>query len=198
MELYRGIEKIYPKFWQTPHGRRNMCGLLLFSAMHGNVEMLKCLVFDFEVDVNHRCEGFQGGTLIEAVSKGHEKAALYLIEAGADLYFIDDKGATAVTCAVKNGMLALVKHMVLDKHMDSSAFMDESGHSLICLAATQGHKDIVRFFIEHFGRNTIDKPCNNSYSLLSHVVAQENGKGMARWLINDMQANPESPNTEDG
>ena len=99
-------------------------------------------------------------------------------------------GRTPLCWAVERGMLAVVKHLVLHHHVKVEC--DEMGHNAICSAACFERIEVMDFFIQHFGRRIVDKPCDNDDgSLLLHAICNHQ-REMTEWLINDAGANVKS------
>ena len=137
--------------------------------------------------------------MLKRFEGGHEDIAFFLVEAGADVHKKDARGNIAVGIAALTGMVALVKYLILEKHVsvDCDSNIDKDGHSIFCAVAMAYtcHTEVMDFFVEHFGRERVtEKPCDNS-NLLLHVAGCGQPEMMS-WLINKMQADPTESFTE--
>lgn len=70
--------------------------------------------------------------------------------------------------AEQKKMVNLVKHLILDHHVDVDL---DGDHSIICQAIEDGPSDVMKFLIEHYGhQHAIEKPCKQGDSLLLHAA----------------------------
>lgn len=83
----------------------------MFSAQHGQTEMVAFFILYAEVDVNARDIGYQTA-LIQAASKGHIDTVNFLIAMDADVNLRDSDGRTALVYAELAGHTEVVETLI--------------------------------------------------------------------------------------
>ena len=72
---------------------------------------------------------------------------VYLVDAGADIFEVDEEGVGIIDDAIKKGRLDIVKFLV-DRGIDPNTTRRKSGFTPLMAAAAYGDEPIVRFLVE--------------------------------------------------
>mmetsp|Transcript_22320 Transcript_22320/g.52576 ORF Transcript_22320/g.52576 Transcript_22320/m.52576 type:complete len:914 (-) Transcript_22320:70-2811(-) len=128
----------------------------LTLAVQGNYGEIANLLVGAGADPNTPYvddEGVSHNLLFDAIMVENEEFALLLIDAGADLYYTDEKKVSTLLQASHRGLTDIVKAL-LEKHAanDSSAdYVDlasEDGITPLIAASSEGHVDAVKLLID--------------------------------------------------
>ena len=180
--------------------------VLSLAARHGNSELVKQLLNEggtkgLENDESHDTDGApdsQGNSDTDSVNatdghsplqiaalRGHTAVIHTLLEAGDSPELINTSGDTSFSLAVKGGQLAALKELLRGR----SAI--EIDFSLLHLAASQGHLEIVRELI----RNGVDPNAIGKDGSTPLLLAAEGGRAeLVKELINISRAVLEATN----
>jgi hypothetical protein len=130
------------------------------SVRKGDLQSVKKLVKDEGSDVN-AINGANQTPLIEACRNGKEDVAIYLIDHHEDVnpLLIDDSNRQAITYAAGNGMKDVcLKLLAYDGADVNGGAKDGASENSAPLwhAATEGHEDVVKFFLR---QDTVSVDC---------------------------------------
>jgi ankyrin repeat protein len=119
--------------------------LLHAAAFSGNEILVERLLAS-GLDINQRSITHGYAPLFYAAMKGHVKIVTRLLQAGASIDVMDNKGLTPLDAATNNGHLEAVKVLL---EADNGALEKlHSSKSPLFRAIQKGHARVVNFFIE--------------------------------------------------
>jgi serine/threonine-protein phosphatase 6 regulatory ankyrin repeat subunit B len=162
------------------------------AALNGHLAVVRALVEHDATLIN--LPGFAGRTaLIVAATKGHDEAAAWLLEHGADVLLHTDNGARALDMAAEGGRLALVQ-MMLERDATLLDMPGYVGRTALYAAVCGGHAELVKRLLER-GADPA-KRCDNGARALD-TVAELGNLSMVRLLIERDAALTDLPGWED-
>jgi ankyrin repeat protein len=100
-----------------------------------------------------------------ALNYGHQEAAIYLLDPGADVNAKNNRGFTPLSSAAQEGHLPLVDLLVLrgaDVHLAYN-----EGATTMTMAAQNGHVEIVKLLVEKGA--VVDQPHNDGSTALAQA-----------------------------
>ena len=135
--------------------RANKYAILRFSAIRGNLDVVKYIVEEYSADIHVDNDA----VLFYSASNGHLDVVKYLVKSGADVHVNNN---SALWASVRYGHFGVVKYLVeeggADIHADNDYIFLES--------VTSGHYNIVKYLIEKGADANV---CNN-YTLEQQIA----------------------------
>jgi len=118
--------------------------LLFYASSHGYLKIIKYLL-DHGANINYKKADSGYTPLFYAVCGKQPKAAILLINNGADTNSQDKDGASVLECAVVNGDLILVKSLL--SHGGNVNMKDKDGLTALQYASEIGNKEMINFLL---------------------------------------------------
>jgi ankyrin repeat protein len=146
----------------------------LLLAIKSNVGEMASMLVQAGADPNTQYtddDGVAHNLLFDSIMVENVKFAKSLIDAGADIYYKDEKGVTTLLQACHRG-LTEVAQLLVDKHKASgkdAAFLDaasDEGISPLIAASSEGHLDVVKLLITA-GANVDGKDQDETTALMA-------------------------------
>jgi len=133
----------------------------LFEAIRDNDSEAMKRLLDKRVNINARNE--DGCTALICACYKNIGTAKLLIEAGADVYTVDEEGETALMTASRRGNLEVVK-LLIEKGADVNA-ENKAEWTALMRASMDGHLEVAKFLVES-GANINDICCWGTTALM--------------------------------
>ena len=126
-----------------------MSQLLHVACANGDVERIRALLdagkIEGKIDTPINTTS-KTTPLMLACTNGRTAAATFLIECGADVHLLNDRGETALYHAAVDGRLECVKLLI--QHGAQVNHVDNDGASPLHRATQSGHKDVMQALIK--------------------------------------------------
>jgi ankyrin repeat protein len=161
---------------------------LLSAIANDHLDVARCLVKEYEVDVNKAEVGWLT-PLIYAINNGKPEMVRWLVEdLGADVHKANSCGETSLHAAIAIGDLNMMRLLVHDLHacVDHAAVGFE-GFTPLNFAAKRNQPDMLRCLVAELGAD-INRAMVNGNTLL-HVAALYNSCDVARFLVKEYRFN---------
>jgi ankyrin repeat protein len=118
------------------------------------LRVVKCLVKELGMDVNHGDEEGGRTPLFLAVHEGHLAVVRCLVmELGADVNQASQDGLTLLFMAVDSGNLAMVQSLVVELGADQTSTTLTRMVSPLIVAVQEGHLALMRYLVKELGAN---------------------------------------------
>ncbi|XP_071086040.1 serine/threonine-protein phosphatase 6 regulatory ankyrin repeat subunit C-like [Haliotis cracherodii] len=133
---------------------------LHYASLVGDVDIIKQILSDNSEDVNSR--GEDGRTPVMcAASKGHGHVVNLLVDKGADLSLVDNKGENILHVACLGGYMDVVKYLLLQNIVDIKS-RGCYGRTPLMKTAEKGHREVLDFLVIKGGNlSSVDDEGNN-------------------------------------
>ncbi|XP_067660339.1 ankyrin repeat domain-containing protein 50-like [Haliotis asinina] len=154
MEAAKNGHKKVVEFLVEHGGDLSLVGYSGVNILHlacrgGHLEVVKYIVSQNKVAINSR--GWKKRTpVMEAATNGHKKVVEFLVEHGGDLSLVYYGGGNILHLACEGGHLEVVKYIVSQNKVDINS-RGWKKRTPVMEAATNGHKNVVEFLVEHGG-----------------------------------------------
>ncbi|EFQ97352.1 hypothetical protein MGYG_00391 [Nannizzia gypsea CBS 118893] len=149
------------------------------ASMNGNAELVKYLV-SLGADITAQ-DNYQRTPLHLAICHNHIAVSEILLAAGASVTAKDYRGACAIHFAATAGYpLTAISRLLASKGADPSA-LDARGQAPIHYAIHYGHFNVVKYFLEITGAESIPEPI---HSMTLHGAIVKHDVEMLRYLLN--------------
>ncbi|KAF7727259.1 hypothetical protein EC973_007872 [Apophysomyces ossiformis] len=141
-----------------------------FAASRGHVDIVRCLVEEYDVSVDARDK--EGETaLLKAAYAGHFHTVQYLLSKNANVHHKDKDGWTALHNACSRSCLPIVRLLI--EHGARVDARSKMGHTPLINAASKGHISIVEYLLEEAHANPLIK---NNFREAAYDVSAAAGK----------------------
>ncbi len=149
--------------------------LLMCSAENDNVNILICLINEFNMDVNHiNNKGYN--CLVYACGRNNnEQIIKYLTdECGMDINFKDKHNYYCLMRACQFSNIHIIKYLIEIYHMDIHC-TDDKNRSCLTYACAYNYPDVIKYLINEHGMD-INKKINADNHRLNflHVACRNN------------------------
>ncbi|KAI8346754.1 ankyrin repeat-containing domain protein [Blakeslea trispora] len=122
--------------------------LLYLAAYNKNLEALRILLLQPNMDVNKLNGPHHEIALHAACSKGLYDGVELLVENGSELNMKDSLGHTPLTNAIFSGSLACIELLLANERGVDLSVIDEQGNNLLHLAVTNNFAKCIPLFIK--------------------------------------------------
>ncbi|KAF5961685.1 hypothetical protein HYC85_002894 [Camellia sinensis] len=151
---------------------------LMFIARLGDIQALKALIGQAEIDLDHQDDKGFSAVMVTAM-EGHVEAFRLLVYAGADVKLCNKSGETAITLSGFNRNRDLFEKVMLEFAIEKGNRNGGGFYALHC-AARRGDLDAARLLV-HIGYD-INFPDGDGYTPLM-LAAREGHGSMCELLI---------------
>ncbi|XP_067654159.1 putative ankyrin repeat protein RF_0381 [Haliotis asinina] len=118
---------------------------LLNASIHGDLDTVKRILAMSYVDINSR--GWWSRTAVmEASKNGHRGVVKFLVDRGANLSLVDERGDNVLHWACDGGHLDIVK-LILSLDVVDINSGDFLGITPVMVAVLHEHRDVVKFLV---------------------------------------------------
>ncbi|KAI8032430.1 Ankyrin-2 [Camellia lanceoleosa] len=150
---------------------------LMFIARLGDIQALKALIGQAEIDLDHQDDKGFSAVMVTAI-EGHVEAFRLLVYAGADVKLCNKSGETAITLSGFNRNRDLFEKVMLEFAIEKGNHNGGGFYALHC-AARRGDLDAARLLV-HIGYD-INFPDGDGYTPL--MLAAREGHGSTCELL---------------
>ena len=127
--------------------------LLIFAAAQGHLNIVKYLVEEVGCDLLQR-DYMQNTALHSAAMTDKVPVLKYLIEdQGCDPYDANISGTNVLVSSAIHGSLLVVQYLIRERKMDKDSHYPILKRSILNMAASQGHLDVVSYLLEEGSRH---------------------------------------------
>ncbi|KAM0218323.1 hypothetical protein ACHAPA_002405 [Fusarium lateritium] len=144
--------------------------LLMVAVRVGDPEVVK-LVIDAGADINSDTGDPENGLMLSAIKRSAHKVADLLLENGVQFTDREKKGETELVWAARYGLLECAR--VLLRHQERMDLKSTSGKPLHS-AVANGHISVVRLFLEHDHKPSLDVTPPGEETLLIRAICTGN------------------------
>lgn len=148
----------------------NLVNTLSLAVVGNNLPLVSYLISQKEVDINEQ-DSFGNNPLIIAVEKDFYDIAGYLVNAGANLFFLKNY-ETVFSISIKAGNLQMLQLLLAElpkQSMNVSDVLDSDGYGLVYKAIDYQQLEILHYLITIVGEDCKDP---NGHDLIAYSCTQ--------------------------
>ncbi|XP_067661991.1 ankyrin-3-like [Haliotis asinina] len=119
--------------------------ILHLACSRGRLEVVKYVLSQNIVDINSR-GGSKKTSAMNAGESGYKEVVELLVENGADLSLVCDRGSNILHLACSKGHLEVVKYVISQNIVDING-KEIQNMTPVMMAAKSGHKEVVEFLV---------------------------------------------------
>ena len=144
------------------------------AALDGSTRRTIALLSRSLIDINQRSEGWT--PLMISAGEGHSGVVRILLDKGANVSIVSEKGSTALHLAARNGH-SEVTTLLVKAGSDMKAQTPSSGHTPLLLAAQNGHVGVMKALVK--AGADLEAHTSQGHTSLHLAAEQEHTEAMA-------------------